>query len=81
MEPRQLERRLDTALTHYALFRPHQTLKGATPAETFFGDEPAYRSAVRPPRATDPNVPAAVPFRFSHLDAEQRFPIVENIAA
>jgi transposase InsO family protein len=76
-----LERRLETALTHYAVFRPHQALSGATPAEVFFGDEPACRSAVRPPRATDANGPAAVPFRMSYLDAEQRFPIVEKIAA
>ena len=76
-----LERHLETALTHYALFRPHQGLKGATPAEIFFGDEPACRSAVRPPRAADANAPAVVPFRMSYLDAERRFPIVENIAA
>ena len=76
-----LEQRLDTALTHYALVRPHQTLKGATPAEVYFGDEPACRSAVKPPRATDANAPTVVPFRISHLDPEQRFPIVEKIAA
>jgi len=76
-----LERRLDTALVHYALFRPHQALRGATPAETFFGDEPACRSAVTPPRAMDAAAPTVVPFRFSHLDAERRFPIVERVAA
>ena len=76
-----LERRLDTTLVHYALFRPHQALKGATPAEVYFGDEPACRSAVRPPRATDADAPALAPFRVSYLDAEQRFPIVEKIAA
>jgi putative transposase len=78
---RDLEQRLDVALTHYVLFRPHQALRGATPAEIFLGEEPACRSAVRPPRATDANAPAVMPFRISHLDAERRFLIVEKIAA
>ncbi len=32
-----LERRLEIALAHYVLFRPHQGLQGATPAEVLLG--------------------------------------------
>jgi hypothetical protein len=32
-----LERRLETALAHYLVFRPHQGLHGATPAEVLLG--------------------------------------------
>ena len=45
--------------------RPHQALRGGTPAEVCFGDEPPCRSAVRPPRATDADAPARAPFRMS----------------
>ncbi|RPH41907.1 MAG: transposase, partial [Planctomycetota bacterium] len=45
-----LERRLEIALAHYAVFRPHQALHGATPAEAFLGVRPACASALSPPR-------------------------------
>src|SRR5262249_35789178 len=35
-----LERRLETVLTHYVCFRPHQGLAGGTPAEALLGLEP-----------------------------------------
>jgi transposase InsO family protein len=36
-----LERRVEIALAHYLLLRPHQGLHGATPAEAFLGVRPA----------------------------------------
>jgi hypothetical protein len=45
-----LERRLEIATGHYVLFRPHQGLCGATPAEAFLGAQPACGKALSPPR-------------------------------
>jgi hypothetical protein len=59
----------------------HQSLAGATPGEIYFGFEPTCRSAVPPPRARDGDSANVVPFRIAHLDAGQRFPIIEKIAA
>jgi hypothetical protein len=81
LQREDLERRLDTALTHYSLHRPHQSLAGATPGEIYFGFEPTCRSAVPPRRARDGDSANVVPFRIAHLDAGQRFPIIEKIAA
>jgi len=46
-----LERRLHLGLLYYAYIKPHQGLRGATPAELFFGLPPAHLQAVAPPRA------------------------------
>ena len=42
---------VELGLLHYAHFRPHQGLGGATPAEMYFGRTPAHLSAIPPPRA------------------------------
>lgn len=57
-----LERRLEPTLAYYLLFRPHQGLSGATPAESFLGLAPAYTRAGSPPRARSGDGPGAAPF-------------------
>jgi transposase InsO family protein len=72
-----LERRLEMTLTHYVLFRPHQGLQGATPAETFLGREPARRRAASPPRGRPGEGPLEAPFAIDFLDRDsQAFPFL-----
>ncbi len=76
-----LERRLETTLTHYLCFRPHQGLKGATPAEAFLGIEPAFKTAVAPPRARRGEGAQQAPFTIGFLDLDRRtFPILKKTA-
>ena len=76
-----LEHRLEPALLHYLCFRPHEGLKGATPAEAFLGVEPACARTVDPPRGRPGEGPPAPPFRIDHLDpASGRFPILTPTA-
>jgi transposase InsO family protein len=73
-----LERRLETALSYYLRFRPHQGLLGSTPAETFFGLEPARARAIRPPRGRPGEGPDDPPFSIDFLDRETRaFPFLK----
>ena len=41
-----LMEKVEIGLLHYAHFRPHQGLGGATPAEIYFGREPSHLSAI-----------------------------------
>jgi transposase InsO family protein len=76
-----LEKRLELSLTHYLLFRPHQGLGGATPAEAFLGLEPAAVRAAAPPRARPREGPGKAPFTVGYLDpVNRRFPILETAA-
>lgn len=68
-------------LIHYAHFRPHQALGGATPAEIYFGRTPVHLSAVPPPRGRPRERPAASPFRVEYLDSEQRLKVLLRNAA
>jgi len=74
-----LERRLETTLTHYLCLRPHQALHGATPAEVFFGKEPACRMAGSPPRGRPGEGTAEPPFMIDFLDPDKRaFPLLKT---
>jgi putative transposase len=75
-----LERRLEVALAHYAHFRPHSGLAGATPASVFFGDPPPRLTAVPPPRGRpgDPSTP--LPVEIASLDRQGRFPVLLRAA-
>ena len=42
----ELERRLEQCLYYYTHLRSHQGLGGATPAEIYFGQEPAHLTAI-----------------------------------
>ncbi len=75
-----LERRLALALTHYAVFRPHQALGGATPLERYTGLMPASADAVHPPRGRPGEGPRDPPFRVEHLDRDGRFPVLRRAA-
>jgi hypothetical protein len=68
-------------LVHYAHFRPHQALGGATPAEIYFGRTPSHLSAIPPPRDRPGEGPMDLPFRVEYLDAEWMLPVLVRRAA
>lgn len=76
----ELERDIHLALTYYAYFRPHQGLGGATPAEVYFGLEPAHRRALKPPRGRLGDPPVPPPARIEFLEGDHRFPILRRVA-
>jgi transposase InsO family protein len=76
-----LERRLGPALVHYVCFRPHEALRGATPAEAFLGAEPQHLAAVEPPRGRPGDRYDARPLKIEYLDpTARRFPVVSLAA-
>jgi len=74
-------RTVELGLIHYAHFRPHQALGGATPAEVYFGRTPAHLSAIPPPRGRPGESPRDSPFHVEYLDAERRLPVLVRNAA
>ena len=76
-----LRRKVELGLIHYAHFRPHEALGGATPAEIYFGRTPAHLSAIPPPRGRPGEGPLDSPFRIEYLDAERRLPVLVREAA
>lgn len=76
-----LERRVELSLIHYAYFRPHQGLGGATPAEVYFGLTPAHLFAMPPPRGRPGDRVPDPPFEIRFLDAEHTLPILLKRAA
>ena len=76
-----LERRVEIALAHYLLFRPHQGLHGATPAEAFLGVHPACAKALSPPRRRPGEESGDSPFCVEYLDPHsRRFPVLKSAA-
>jgi hypothetical protein len=73
--------RIELGLVHYAHFRPHQALGGATPAEMYFGRTPAHLSAIPPPRGRPREGPMDLPFRIDYLDAERMLPVLTRKVA
>ncbi len=74
-----LESRLETALTHYLCFRPHQGLGGATPAEAFLGVEAECAASAPVPRALPGEGPPQAPFVIEYLDPQRnRFPFLKT---
>ena len=76
-----LREKVELGLVHYANFRPHQALGGATPAEIYFGRTPAHLSAIPPPRGRPGEGPMESPFRIEYLDAERLLPVLVRNAA
>jgi transposase InsO family protein/DNA-binding XRE family transcriptional regulator len=72
---------VELGLVHYAHFRPHQGLGGATPAEIYFGRTPSHLSAFPPPRGSPGEGPMDSPFRVDFLDAERLLPVLVRNAA
>ena len=73
-----LEARVRLALEHYSSLRPHQGLGGATPAEVYFGLEPAVDRAKPPPRKGQAPSPGEEipPLEVVFLDRERRMPVL-----
>ena len=76
-----LMEKVELGLFHYAHFRPHQGLGGATPAEIYFGREPSHLSAIPPPRGRPGEGPIGLPLRVDYLDAERMLPVLVRKAA
>ena len=72
---------IELGLVHYAHFRPHHALGGATPVEIYFGRTPAHLSAIPPPRGRPGEGPTDLPFRVDYLDAERLLPVLARKAA
>ena len=77
----ELRAKVELGLVHYAHFRPHQALGGATPAEVYFGRMPAHLSAIPPPRGRPGEGSMDSPFRIEYLDAERLLPVLLRKAA
>jgi transposase InsO family protein len=61
----------------YLCFRPHQGLRGATPAEAYLGLEPARHKAVSPPRGRPGEGPRDSPLVIDFLDpSNRRYPLL-----
>ena len=76
-----LMEKIEIGLFHYAHFRPHQGLGGATPAEIYFGRTPSHLSAIPPPRGRPGEGEMDSPFRIDYLDAERLLPLLVRKAA
>jgi transposase InsO family protein len=76
-----LMEKVEIGLLHYAHFRPHQGLGGATPAEMYFGRTPSQLSAIPPPRGRPGEGRKHSPFRIDYLDAERLLPLLVRKAA
>ena len=68
--PRKLERRLTLIVQHYAYFRPHASLDGATPAEVYFEMPKPKPEPVELPRAAAGQRAAPLPVRIAFVDPE-----------
>jgi transposase InsO family protein len=76
-----LMEKIGLGLVHYAHFRPHQALAGATPAEIYFGWTPSQLSAIPPPRGRLGEGAMDSPFRVDYLNAERLLPVLVRKAA
>jgi transposase InsO family protein/DNA-binding transcriptional regulator YiaG len=72
---------VELGLVHYAYFRPHQGLGGATPAEVYSGRTPAHLAAIPPPRGRPGEGPMDSPLRVEYLDEERLLPVLFQRAA
>jgi len=77
-----LNERLLAGLPYYAYLKPHQGLGGATPAEIYYGINPARQNAKRPSRSYE-NKQDDTLFEIAYLDPDGFLPklIPKNQAA
>ncbi len=74
--------RLHLALVHYAYVRPHASLGGFTPIETYYGIRGHLPRPATPPRGSPGDAEPGIPFDFVFLDPEHRaFPVLVPKAA
>jgi len=79
---RGFERRLQSALVHYAYVRPHASLGGSTPIEVYYGIRGHLPQPLSPPRGRQGDPEPEIPFDFVFLDPEHRaFPVLVPKAA
>jgi hypothetical protein len=64
----------------YAHHKPHQRIKGATPAEMYYGKQPARSDAVRPHRAYEKKSDDKL-FEIAYLDPQRLLPVLTHKAA
>ena len=77
-----LRQRLGPVLVYYAYVRPHQALRGAVPAERYYGIPPTQACAGPPPRGRPGEGPVDPPFHLTHLDpVRRRLPLLIPQAA
>jgi len=76
-----LMEKIGLGLVHYAHFRPHQALAGATPAEIYLGRTPSQLSAIPPPRDKLGEGAMDSPFRVDYLNAKRLLPVLVRKAA
>lgn len=60
--------------------RPHQGLSGATPAEIYFGIEPAHKRAAQPARGTLAAPCVVHHIEVDYLEGDRRFPYLKRAA-
>jgi putative transposase len=80
LHPNDLHTRLTLGLYYYAHHKPHQGIKGATPAEMYSGKRPASVNAVRPHRAYE-NKSNDKLLEIAYLDPERLLPVLIAKAA
>jgi hypothetical protein len=74
---RDFKRRLSAPLVHYAYLRPHTSLGGFTPIETYYGIRRHLPQPVSPPHGKVGDPDCDIPFDFVFLDPENRaFPVL-----
>jgi hypothetical protein len=67
-------------MLYYGHLRPHEGLGGATPAEVYFGIQPAHFDAAQPPRGRRGDPPVPAPATVAFLDGDPRFPLLRKAA-
>ena len=76
-----LWRRVEVGLVYYALYKPHQGLGAATPAEMYYSQSPAHIEAKRPCRAyelkdrSDESL-----FEVAYFDPDCLLPVLKKAA-
>jgi hypothetical protein len=75
LAPDDLYARLHAGLYYYGYHKPHQGIKGATPAELYYGKTPACANAVRPSRAYE-NKSDDKMFQIAYLDPDHLLPVL-----
>jgi hypothetical protein len=79
LAPDDLHARLDAGLLYYGYHKPHQGIKGATPAELHYGKTPACANATRPSHAYEKKSDDKL-FEIAYLDPERLLPVLIPIS-
>ena len=80
LHPNDLHARLRAGLYYYAHHKPHQGIKGAAPAELYYGKTGACTNAIRPARAYERKSEDKL-FDIAYLDPDRLLPVLIPKAA